>query len=92
MLLKRLITLVVLICTINIINSELNEKRSEQHKHDKNVHRHRRRRFKNETIKVAIGHKQYAVNGPIRTNSRNSRVSNIPDNWDKIPYLFQTYK
>ena len=73
-----LIVLIVVLCYASDSNKK--QLKSSHHKHKKNFQQ-----------RVAIGHKQYVVKNN-SSKSRNSRVINIQNHWEKIPYIFQTYK
>lgn len=75
-----LTVLIVVLCYASDSNFNKKQLKSSHHKHKKNFQQ-----------RVAIGHKQYVVKNN-SSKSRNSRVINIQNHWEKIPYIFQTYK
>lgn len=60
--------------------NHLNKKR---HHHNHHYHRHHR---------PAIAHRQLKSDTFKSRTFRQSKFITIPDHWDKIPYIFQTYK
>ena len=75
----------------SLLNMEHKQVRinNEAHK-GKNHHAKRHRKSKPQ-----IGHRQQLISNQNNHNQphrRRSRLLNIADNWDKIPYILQTYK
>ena len=71
-----------------------NEKHFNSHHRNHGQHNKKHKSNKQNHMKVAIGHKQYVVDKDraMKPLGRNSRYVDKPDNRDRNPFLFQTYK
>jgi hypothetical protein len=77
--------------SVHTANKE-NHYNNRQHRHHGQSKKHRSN--KQNHVRVAIGHKQYVVdkNKATKPLGRSQRYVDKPDNRDKNPFLFQTYK
>lgn len=50
--------------------------------------KHRKQRIKKQDPIIGLKQQQYEKS----SRSRSSRVINLPDNWEKNPFILQTYK
>ena len=75
-------------------HNNANQENNFKSRHTDNGHHKKPKSNRHSLLKVAIGHKQYVVDRDKASKplGRNQRFVDKPDQRDRSPFMFQTYK